>query len=175
MKIHVIGLGDTKEEYLKYQNELSIGVNDVHSFVNTDFVVCIDKPHRFSEDRKNIILNTKSLGFFTNLIEWNTIENFNLINLALIRGSLDELNSSNYCYSNNSPFVACILAYKMKAKEIILHGVDLINHHALSRTEQQSRALKDYSNLNNRLKNYGIKMYVSSKSSKLSDFLPLYR
>lgn len=175
MRIHILGLGDTKQEYLKYSNDVSIGVNDIHSFIKTDFVVCIDRPSRFTEERKFAILNTKSLGFFTNIDEWNNVENYKLINFANVRGSLDELNSDRYCYSNNSPFVACILAYKMKAKEIILHGVDLINHHALSRNEQQARALNDYAKLNNRLKNYGVKMYVSSKVSKLSDFLPLYR
>lgn len=125
-------------------------------------------------DRINTIVKSTPLKFFTNRKEWENVKGYQFINLAQVRGSLKELRSDKVCYSNNSPFVACVMAYKMGAKEIVLHGVDLVDHHALSKTEQFARAINDFKNLNNELKRDRVKMLVSSKYSKLSDFLPLY-
>lgn len=174
MRIHVLGLGKSLEEY-KPNAEISIGVNDIFSRIETDFIVCIDPPNRFTDQRIETINNSTPVKFFTNRNEWEHVKGYHLITLNPVRGSVKELRSDKICYSNNSPFVACVMAYKLGAKEIVLHGVDFVDHHALSKSEQFSRAMNDFKKLNDELKKYRVKLFVSSKYSTLSEFLPLYR
>jgi hypothetical protein len=70
--------------------------------------------------------------------------------------------------------VACILAYKLGAKEIVLHGVDLIDHPHI-KGHSKEKALLDYKNLNKAFNSRGVKLFVGSKDSSLSNFLDVYQ
>lgn len=175
MIINVLGLGESLQFFNDSEN-ISIGVNDIHSRVKTDYVVCVDHPSVFDPERLKTILTTQSKGFYSQLDECllYQVENFNRITFNLGRGLLDGLDSEKFCYSNSSPYVATILAYKLGAKKIILHGVDFKTHKHF-KGNSKDRALNDFKNLNTELKKRGVSLFVGSDFSELSSFLPLYK
>ena len=173
MKIHILGLGETINHFTPDGNT-TIGVNDIHSRFATDYVVCVDVPAVFDKKRLDTICQTKCKGFYTQINEWTKfVQNVNIIEFNSGRGLLHHLDNDKFCYSNNSPYVACILAYKMGAKEIVLWGVDLIDHphiHGNSR----DKALRDYKSLYLELKKRGVTLSVGHAYSSLSTiFRPL--
>ena len=171
MTIEVLGLGESIKNY-KPNGNITIGVNDIYKYVKTDYIVMVDPPNRFNEaDRLKTIMESTPKKFYCNHV-WN-VPNFELITLASPRGELGKLDTKEYCYSNNSAFVACILAYKMKAKEIVLHGVDFVNHNQLCHQNNLNRIIKDFTNLRNEFERRNVKLYVSSSYSLLSKILQL--
>ena len=170
--IHVLGLGESLHDFIPDDNT-TIGVNDIHGVVKSDFVVCVDAKRSFNEERLRVIESTECKGFYSHIDEWRGITNFELIMLAKARGSLSELDTEKFCYSISSPFVACILAYKMEAENIVLWGVDFKSHPEI-KDYRRGRALKDFNNLSDSLIKRGVKMYVGSSFSSLSDFLPIW-
>ena len=180
MTIHILGLGESLIEYLKQyrrgtvQDDLSIGVNDIASTVTTDFVVCVDNPEAFSFERAQTIRETECKGFYSNVDSWSTLPNFEKIDFNSGRGIVDHLDNEKFCYSISSPYVAAVLAYKMGAKRIILHGVDFVTHENF-RDNKLTKAMNDFKALNDALKVRGVEMMVSSSFSALSEFLPIWK
>lgn len=173
MTIHILGLGESLEDYKKDEN-ITIGVNDIHSKIKTDFVVCVDDPRAFSPERLKTIEQTKCKGFYSQVDYWKKLDNFNKIEFNLGRGLIDGLDNDKFCYSISSPYVATILAYKMKATEIVLHGVDFRTHkHFVDHSKD--KALNDFKKLNSAFKKRGVKLFVSSDWSDLSRFLPVWK
>ena len=62
----------------------------------------------------------------------------------------------------------------MGAKEIVLHGVDFRTHPNF-KSHSLDRARKDFLGLSKELKKRGVKMYVGSEWSMLSEFLPVWK
>jgi superoxide dismutase len=169
MVVDVLGLGESVKEYKPSKN-LTIGVNDISKYHNTDIVVCLDRIHKFNRQRAlNIVNNTGVL--YTHLFEWKNLKkNIKIIELAKGRGTLDALNEIDvYPYSNNSTYLAVVLAYKKGAKIINLYGADF-NTHKNFKGNLLKQALKDWKNLSEILKLNGCTLKVT-KQSKLSEFL----
>lgn len=172
LSIHVLGLGETLEDF-QPDESITIGVNDIHSTVKTDYVVCVDSKKAFAKDRLKDIEGSKCKGFYSQLDEWSNIEKFQKMELAKVRGSLEEIDTDKFCYSICSPFVACVLAYKLGAKRIVLWGVDFMSHPKI-KDSRRDRALKDFKALDIELRKKGVKMYVGDSLSYLSTFLPVW-
>lgn len=175
MKIHIIGLGASLNETIKYVGGTTIGVNDVYSSFRTDYVVCVDKPQRFEALRRLTIADCKPEIFYSNCLEWSFKKEFQHLKIAPIRSNLSTLDDiNNVPYSNNSTFVACIMAYHLGATEIIMHGVDFKNHKQLSEPDTLERALKDFQNLFIEFNKRKIKLFINSNYSELSKIIPVY-
>ena len=166
MTIEILGLGESLNEY-KPNGNTTIGVNDIHSLIKTDYVVCVDNFEPFTKERLEVILNTKCKGFYTQLPCWKSVENYTEIKLH----RLAEMDSELFRYSNNSPFVACVLAYKLGATKIVLWGVDMNTHHALSKPNSFERAVKDYIKLKEDLFKRGCELIIGSDISALFSHL----
>lgn len=167
MKIHILGLGDTLKHYTPDGN-ITIGVNDIHSRIKTDYVVCVDVPSAFTKKRFTTIAKTECKGFYTQLNDWsNYVQNVNIIEFNSGRGLLHHLDNDKFCYSNNSPYIACILAYKMGATDIVLWGVDFIDHPHINGSPRD-KALRDYKSLFLELQKRGVKLSVGHAHSSLS-------
>jgi len=143
MKVHVIGLGDTAKQF-KPDGNITIGVNDVKG---CDYQVCVDRPAVFSLRRYTDICNLDVKQFFTHLDEWKDIKGYTKINLKNINahnGRWSEFIPS----SNNSPFVACGVAFHiLGATEIHLWGVDFKDHPNI-KDEMREQAIRDYALFN---------------------------
>jgi len=176
MIIEIIALGESKNQYQRNENQ-TIGVNDVFSFMPVDTLIIIDPPNRFSEERKKIILSSTPKEFLVSFKEWQSLRSdAAMLKLCSGRGSLKELDTPNvYCYSNNSAFVACVVAYKKGAKKIIMHGADFKNHPALCKINNFARVLSDFKNLRTELQKRGVELFVSSGYSALSNVLQVLK
>jgi hypothetical protein len=165
MTIEVLGLGESLSEY-KANGNITIGVNDIYSRVKTDYVVCVDNFNPFTHERLQTILNTKCKGFYTHLDCWESVKNYREIKLHRVA----DLDSDLFRYSNNSPFVACVLAYKLGANRIVLWGVDMNTHHALNGNSRE-KAISDYVKLKSDLLNRGCELVIGSPLSSLHKIL----
>lgn len=170
MKVHVLGLGETLNEF-KPDGNITIGVNDIQRFHKTDYVVCVDHPDVFNAERLEAIKDSDCIGFYTQLEEWKRYNpNVKIIEFNRGRGLIDGIDTDKFCYSNNSPYVACILAYKLGAKEIVLHGVDFNDHPHLNGASRD-KAFRDYKELQKALNKRGVSIYCNSSDSYLSTIL----
>lgn len=136
----VLGLGPSLNDY-SGKEKFSIGVNDIHSKVKSDYVVCVDSPGRFTEDRLKTILETDCKRFYSHLDSWAGVKNFEQIKLCYIRG---EANYSADCisYGKMSPLCAMVLAVKLGATSITLYGVDLTTHWKFSDPDQGKQCIE---------------------------------
>ncbi len=169
MTVDVLGLGESIKEYKPSKN-LTIGVNDIAKYHNTDIVVCVDRIHKFNRQRaSHIIRNTGTL--YTHLPEWKNLKkNTKIIELAKGRGTLGTLNEIGvYPYSNNSTYLAVVVAYKKGARVINLYGADF-NTHKNFKGNLLKQAMKDWKNLSEVLALNDCTLRVT-KQSKLSEFL----
>jgi hypothetical protein len=130
MKIAVLGLGPSLELFIKDDYDLSIGVNDIWRYVNTDVVVCLNPAKDFTADRLKFIQESKPQAFYSQIVNWDFRTDFKKINIASgypdVSCNLDlPVFQKSFC----SPFVAVQVAYKIyRATEIHLFGIDMTNH-----------------------------------------------
>jgi len=169
MKIDVLGLGESLKEFKPSDNK-TIGVNDIFKHHSVDYLVCVDKPGRFTKERLNTILNSDVKKFYTHLNEWSRLKiKVQIIKLNGVRGSLNGIEEDVFCYSNNSTFVAVVLAYKMKAKQINIYGADF-NTHPNFKDSLLDTALKDFKQLFDYLKEQDVEINVAN-GSKLKELI----
>lgn len=125
--INVLGLGPSLS---LYTSGLAIGVNDIWSKVKTEYLVCVDKPDRFTPERLKVINESHPLKFYSQLDDYSNRRDFQRIELQPdFPKYVCQINIPQLPKSLCSPFVACAVAYKyLQATEIHVYGVDLINH-----------------------------------------------
>ncbi len=174
--IHVLGTGATLKNYVPDNND-AVGVNDIFKYHPVKYLVCVDLPKRFDKKRMDIIADSWCYLFYTQYKnEWAPYFIRNLVPLCLapFRGNIDTLDNKDAMpFSNNSAFVAVVVAYHLKATKIILHGVAFTDHKNLSQPIIQKRAISDFKKLFHALHRRGVTMRVSSKESLLSTIMPV--
>ena len=128
-KIAVCGLGPSISLY-KSDYDLTIGVNDIWSKIQTDYIVCLDKKNRFIQERIKTINESRPIKFFSQLDDWSNRSDFQKIELQpYYPDYVCQLGINQLPKSHCSPFVACAIAYNyFHASEIHLFGVDMDNH-----------------------------------------------
>lgn len=176
MKVHVLGLGQSLI-YYEPDGNISVGVNDIYKYHKADYIVCVDLPKVFSPERLDTIIWSTPKKFLSLFPEWEQYfgASFQLIEKCSGVGKFDAFESPCYTCSNNSAFVAVVHAYKLGAKEIILHGVDFKNHKALSRERSFLKAMSHFHEMFFYLKQKGVNLYVGNSYSALSSIIPVYR
>lgn len=180
MTIEVLGLGESLSNY-KPKGNITIGVNDIFKYHAVDHLVLLDPPFKFNPERLKTICESTPKIFHSHKPEWATITKsiFRRITLTLGgRGKLKQLDGPDFCYSNNSPYVACVLAYKLGAKKIILHGADFNTHKSFNdplKKEMLQNAIKDFKNLFDEFSKRKVYLSVGSEASSLSQVIPVER
>ena len=178
MRANILALGKSIHEY-KYIGGIEIGVNDVNRFIDTEYLLVLDHPESFTEEREKYI--TSSSGtLITNIYAWDSIVNrkihrINLNNYPVTPSGLCDLSTLNdknmIPYSNNTPFVACIMAYHFGAKEIVIYGADF-NRNYKSHEHNTALSIQHFFELAFALKIRGVNLYTGSKNSRLIKVLP---
>lgn len=172
MKAAVIGLGPTYKFCNPDDYDITITVNDGQRNYKTDYVVCVDFKHRFDPDRLKYIEGAECKGFYSQFREWDNIKNFKHIRLQ--RGS--DLDGPNYDSSTNSTYVACVLAYKLGAKQIVTWGVDFTDTHKFFKHKHnRDNAVREFKTLADRMKKKEVTLYVGNRFSRLYEVLPLWK
>lgn len=175
MKITVLCLGESVHRY-EISTDTTIGVNDVNKYfpdTPVDYIVCMDKPDSFTPERLHTIRHGWCKKFFTPHEHWADHYRYEKIQLGRGRRNLKELDDPNrVVYSNNSAFVATVMAYRMGAKVINIYGADFINHPGFV-GRSFHLAMEDFRGLYKMLKDRGVEVYVT-KESALSLFIPSF-
>ncbi len=174
MIIHVLGLGPSLKDYIP-DGGLTIGCNDIWNYVKTDYVVCVDKPRCFDQEpiRMNAITKGQQKKFFSHITEWDSlVHNFEYIKLSECRSDLSKLDTE-VPHSNNSAFVAAVMAFKLGAKKIITHGVDFHGHHKLGQDRIMKHCIRDFRNLQIELFSRNVELRCSNRISALADHIGL--
>jgi len=161
-KIAVIGLGESASEFK--QDCFSIGVNDVQG---TDAVVCVDRPAAFAIDRRQAIIFSAAEVFFSHLDDWNFKTGFRKLYLKNVN-IIKTINGADTPCSNNSPFVACAVAFQIyRPEEVWLYGADFNTHKVLSDDKLFNTTLKDFQLLQAMLQKNNCKIVIGSEKSRL--------
>jgi hypothetical protein len=134
MIISVVACGESAKDWFNTPCDISVGVNDCLKWgKDTDYLICVNSPFKFEPnkknnytDRKNFILGSRA-KFLTSLYdEWKRIKK-PLEHLAITRFGNRVRKGTTY-FSRSSPFIAMSHAYNLGATDIILWGVDFLNH-----------------------------------------------
>jgi len=170
MKADVLGLGESLKDYSPSKNNITFGVNDIFKHHHVDYLVCVDRITAFTPERFATIKASTCLKFYTHLEEWqNHLKNVQLFSLSGPRGCIKGIESQDVPYSNNSTFVAVVLAYKHGAKEINIFGADF-NTHKNFKINKGEIVLKDFKKLFDYMKSKGVVINVAN-GSRLNELL----
>lgn len=176
LKFHfdVLGLGETLSTYVPNESHRTIGVNDIFKHHAVDVLVVADVPARFTVERRKVIFNSTPELFLSHVDEWSVHPSFKKIKLSKGRGQLYDIDTPDvFPYSNNSTFIAVVVAYKMGAKTITLHGVDFTTHPSLCKPNIHEIVIRDFKNLFIELEKRNVGLFVSDSRSVLSGFVPV--
>lgn len=129
-KIIICGCGTSINE-IKHElgNYITIGINDIERGFNPTYLLVSDTSSRFGSERAKYVQHSNAKYIFTNK-DWYIPKKFKKVVYKLGGRKCENLdNKHRLDYSNNSPYIATILAYKMGAKHIGLIGVDFTQNH----------------------------------------------
>jgi hypothetical protein len=175
MTVAIIGAGASAEGWGKQKFDLSIGVNDCYKFgYHPDQLVLINFERKFIPSRLKVILATRPQKLWTHTSTWiKHFRNGEVIKLAPFNGYV---RSKDLIYSSKtSPMVAISLAYKQGATQIVLYGVDMVNHPAYrSGTKHGDYEVKQYLRLFDELYRKGVTVMLGAKGSTFENKLPIW-
>lgn len=151
-----------------------IGSNDCLKFGHdVDILILVNKPHKFG-DRIHTIKKSKAKVLTNSVAQWKPyFQNCEKIQRLI---SFNKLVLKNFIYSSKTSPIVCIsLAVKMGATEIILWGVDFINHKSYSKgTKKGQMEIDLYKRFFKQLELKGIKVYLGAKGTAFDNYLPLW-
>lgn len=171
MTISIIGCGKTSEGWYNTPCDLSIGVNDAKKWgVHLDWLVVVNR--KFPQDREQIIKDSRPRKFFTNIDYWK--KQFPLHQSLKLQQFSKHVKKGHVYSSKTSPFVALSLAFNAGAKDVIMFGTDM-NDHPVIKDKLRDYELRQFERFCRELAAQGTRVWVSSKDSSLSKFLPLWK
>lgn len=176
-KFVVVGCGESAKLAVNLPDHIiTIGVNDIGRLFWPDYLVVIDPSSKFKGIRKDVVHNNKCKYMFTQLQSWKPAS-MNRVLIELKSRKLEYINHPYYIdYSNHSPYVAAMIAFKMGAKEIGFLGNDFAdNHfyekdgtHNLISNNKRKVIEEDYRKMRSAFNNRGTKLWTLSESNTIS-------
>lgn len=170
MTIFIIGCGPTGEGWFNHPHDLSIGVNDCLKWGrNTDHLLVVNR--RFSRDREEMILRSKPKKFFTTIPYFQKL--FPGAEILRLQMYSKRVKKGQVYSSKTSPFIALSMAFNAGATNIVLFGCDLVSHPVI-KDKLLDYELRNFQHICRELSLQGCHVWVSSKESSLSRFLPVW-
>ena len=157
----VYGLGPSAQGFVVPDGWKVFGVNDCDRLVKPDYLVVVNPEGSFRGDRWKWIYNTKADVVYSHLnIPISRPER--LVRIKLGKENGVNLDGDTCDYTNNSPYMCVILAYKMGFRRIGLIGVDLVDHPHLKNREDIASS---YRKLGDELIKHGCEIWNFSNNS----------
>ena len=174
----IIGCGSTAKDWI--QRGHSIGVNDAYRFGKEfDSLLVCNRPVEFSrltdsgETRFQVITKTPCKNFYSHKSNWaQWFPYWQKIPLVGWYGTLHR----EQCYSSNtSPFIAMSLAFHIGATDIILYGVDFVDHHMFSKEAENTKLEAGYyMQLISKMKEQGCRVWLGTNGSYFDNQIELW-
>ena len=169
MVVFIIGCGSTAEGWFNHPHDLSIGVNDCLKWgKDTEWLLVVNR--KFSAEREAIIRRSKPQKFFTTIPYWQDV--FPKHETLRLQRYPKRVKKGHVYSSKTSPFIALSMAFNAGAKDVVLFGVDLVSHPVI-KDKLRDYELRNFAHICQEMASQGTKVWVSSKESSLSKFLPL--
>ena len=130
----ILGTGPGIQSFNRANEFVCMGVNDVWKYHQTHYLLVMDKPTTFSNDRLQTIANSRPVAFFSTLPQWDFMPGYEPISINEAGGDLSTLHKKGFAKLPrhvDSTFTAVCLAYRLGYHNIILHGVHLKDHPVL--------------------------------------------
>lgn len=184
MKVAIVGCGASAKNWASVHVDLSVGVNDCFKFgANPDYLVLVNSAHKFrprptnnQTDRLSVIRSGSYKKVFIHDFGASWKAYFPNAEKIALRSFIGSLSRKRVYSSKTSPFVAITLAYSLGATELILWGVDMLDHiHYSPGKAHFDSELRNYLKLFELLKANGVKVWIGSPDSVLKPYLPLYQ
>lgn len=179
MIVSIVACGPSAKEWHKTPCDLSIGVNDCVKFGHqVDWLVVVNAVGKFTAKAKNgyqdrlfTIIQSKPKRFFCHNGAWKGyFPSAELVQLQPFRGSVKK---GRIASSKTSPFVALNLAFDAGATDIIIWGVDFLNHPSV-KDKLLNYELGEYRRLFEALEKQGMRVFIGSDQTILKEYLPVY-
>lgn len=176
MIVSIVACGESAREWYKTPCDLSIGCNDCVKFGHeVDYLVIVNAPDKFNARAKNgfadrigTITRSKPKRFFCYDAKWKPyFPNYELLALKPFSGSVQ---SGRVYKSVTSPFVAITLAFSHGATDIILWGVDLVNHPNI-KNKTLSSEVSNYKRLFDALERKHVNVWLGKSGTVFDGFL----
>jgi hypothetical protein len=181
MTISVVACGQSAKDWYNTPCDKSIGVNDcLKHGRDTDYLVCVNAPFKFEPnksngrtDRKKIILSSNA-RFMTSLcMEW--LKYKKSLDCININPFTKWLKKGTVYHSKTSPFVAMSIAFNMGAKDIILWGVDFIDHPDFPQGKRNTQfEIEQYVKFADMAGQQGCKVWIGNEGTSLNKYFPVY-
>lgn len=169
MKCSIIGLGETCA--LWDGEGYSIGVNDIYGKgIKTDAIVVVDT-FRKLPDRYRTIQDSRPKELFSQLTWWRDHPNYKPIELRRFK---DVFKAGTVYHSNTTPIIAMSIAVNKGFKEIVLYGVDFVDH-KVCKGKALGTEIKVYLKFITELEKLGVKVYLYSNYGAFQNLIPIWQ
>lgn len=166
--VHVIAAGDTARHW--DGSGFSIGVNDAFKWGHRlNYLVVVNHPSKFKNEPERLsnIINAHPEKFFSHTTAWR--QWYPMMTPIKLRSFWGRANRKHIYHSETSPFVAMSLAFHLGATDIILWGVDFVNHSIFREgSKKQQREVENYQAFIKSLEAQGTKVWCGDEGSALN-------
>lgn len=153
----------------------SIGINDAEKWGSRcTYLALFNHPSKFSREpeRMKIITASRPKKVFTHAASWR--QYFTDVEITPTVEYNNRIRPGKVYHKKTTPIIALCIAWNLGAKDIVLWGVDMVDHKlirpGMKYYDQEVRALLS---LTDQLKKYDVNVYVGAKGSVLCDHLPM--
>ncbi len=183
MTFTIVGCGQTASDWIP--RGTSIGVNDCWKWGKpTDALLVCNRPQEFGIERLKVITSSKPKTFYTHkkLAVWSfAFQNIKRLRLQnwdrnfiprMDRFPLEE----RVIYSSNTvSFIALSLCYQLGATEIIMWGVDFVNHNTFhTDNPETAKEVNRHLELIAALKEQGVNVWLGKEGTAFDGRVPVY-
>lgn len=184
MIVSIIACGDSAKEWYKTPCDLSIGVNDCFKFGHqVDYLLCLNAPGMFQPRKKNnyqdrlpIIKQSKPKKFITCLEGWKNHFSFTEVEMVNPRLFGKHFSKGTLYHAKTSPFCAMSYAFNLGAKDIILWGVDFLNHGTLKPGKRETQfEIEEYVRFADIIEKQGTKVWIGNSETALNKYFGVWK
>lgn len=150
----------------------SIGVNDCWAKgLITDRLIVVNGFRKYPDRLKVIQNSTPKDGLYSQIGSFAHHPNYK--HIGTMQRWKGNLKPEILYYSSTSPFIGISMAHNMGFKEIVLYGVDFIDHPTV-KNNSLKRELMQYDSFCKALLKEGTKVYLGSEFGALKEILPVW-
>lgn len=185
MTVSIVACGNSAKEWFNTPCDYSIGVNDCFKWGrNVDTLLIINAPALFQPRQKNgyknrlevIKSSTPSIVITDQREDWKRhFPSINVEGIEIKRFNPKHFRKGELYFSKTSPFVALSYALNINATEVILWGVDLLDHPVMKPEYRETAfEIEQYLELIKIMGFYGVKVFIGNENTALAKYLPVY-
>lgn len=172
----IVACGQSAENWIPRGH--TIGVNDAWKWGKpTDSLLVCNRPQEFTKERLQVITSSTPKTFYSHKSNWAyafpewkklpRMENWGTTGKYLMK--------DRTYYSDTSSFIAISLAHNLGAKDIILWGVDMMNHWVFnSNNPYRDKEVGRHMELIEALKGEGVSVWLGKEGTAFDDKLKIY-